>query len=89
MKKNMFLFIVLSLLTLVGYACDSGDSFTGYATPTTPGDEPGTEPEPEVFYEYFVSAAAAEEGDGSLERPFRTIGAAVAAAGPGDIVTAE
>ncbi len=87
MKKNMFLFIVLSLLTLVGYACDSGDSFTGYATPTTPGDEPGTEPEPEVFYEYFVSAAAAEEGDGSLERPFRTIGAAVAAAGPGDIVT--
>ena len=90
MRKNWFLLLAFSLLTTCVQACSDSDSkedVTPIEKPEDPGDDKPEKPGDKEAAEYFVSVSAPSGGDGSIERPFNTIEAGLAAAGPGDVVT--
>ena len=90
MRKNWFLLLAFSLLTTCVQACSDSDSkedVPPIEKPEDPGDDKPEKPGDKEAAEYFVSVSAPSGGDGSIERPFNTIEAGLAAAGPGDVVT--
>ena len=82
--------ILLCLLFGMGSCTGSEATDNGTIEPA-PGpdpdpEEPQPEPEPETFMKYYVAENGDDAAPGSIEQPFRTIGAALQRVNPGDTV---
>lgn len=82
--------ILLCLLFGLGSCTGSEATDNGTIEPA-PGpdpdpEEPQPEPEPETFMKYYVAENGDDAAPGSIEQPFRTIGAALQRVNPGDTV---